>query len=273
MFRTARAVCAPLLAVTAAVLAGLTLAACSAGPPAASKAAAAAPGAPRADLRSIDAAIAAQRFKGDTEEDAYRKPREVLEFVGVRPGMKVIDVVAGRGYYTELLARAVGPTGEVTAYNRADVSRMADALNERYGNGRLPNVKRLEVDRPAVTFAPASHDAAILIKVYHDFYLGPPNGPPADPAPFVAKLFAALKPGGVAVVEDHSADAGGAPAEVARTLHRIDPEIVKRDFIAAGFRFDAASDAVRNPADDHKLPVRDAAAHQTDRMLLRFRKP
>jgi predicted methyltransferase len=258
MFRTAT-----LLA--GLVLATLALGACAAGPQAVKV--------PQADLKAIDQALAAQRLKSDFDEDSYRRPREVLEFVGARPGMKVIDVVAGRGYFTELLSRVVGPGGEVIAYNRADVSRMAAVLEERYGNGRLPNVKRVEIDRPALTLAPASLDAALLIMVYHDMYLSPPNAPAADPAPFVAKLFAALKPGAVLVVEDHIADAGGTPQEIATRLHRIDPEIVKRDFVAAGFQFDGASDVLRNSADDHKLGLRDAVAHHTDRSLLRFRKP
>ncbi|MCJ7453535.1 MAG: hypothetical protein MUO39_13830, partial [Steroidobacteraceae bacterium] len=95
-----------------------------------------------------------------------------------------------------------------------------------------------------------------------------------DPMLLLAKLHAALKPGGVVVVEDHVANPGGDPSQVVTDLHRIDPSIVKRDFRKAGFVFEGQDDVLANPADDHTKLVFDEAVHgKTDRFLFRFRKP
>jgi predicted methyltransferase len=90
----------------------------------------------------------------------------------------------------------------------------------------------------------------------------------------LAKLYAALKPGGMVVVQDHVATPGGDPAKVVDSLHRIDPALVKRDFEKAGFVFDGESSLLAHPEDDHsKLVYDDAIRGRTDQFLFRFRKP
>jgi predicted methyltransferase len=236
--------------------------------------------APAADKAAIKAAIAStERLPSDNAEDAWRESAAVLEFLGARPGMKVVDVGAGGGYFTELLSRAVGPQGSVTAQNPMGfVARLTARLEERYGKNRLPNVQRLEGD-PMVLPA-ATYDAALIVNWYHDQYVsrpppaGAPPAPTPNPAPFVAEVFKSLKSGGIVVVQDHTANSGGAPIEVASTLHRVDPEVVKKDFLAAGFTFDGESKVLRNSTDDHSVRVHEQGMlHKTDRFILRFRKP
>jgi len=111
---------------------------------------------------------------------------------------------------------------------------------------------------------------------YHDLYWRPVDGswPPTDPAQLLAKLHTALKPGGVIVVQDHVASAGGDTAAVVDSLHRIDPAVVKRDFTAAGFKLDAESPILAHPDDDHTVLVFDERIRgQTDQFVFRFRKP
>ncbi len=55
-----------------------------------------------------------ERTDADLKQDATRKPAQVIDFVGVKKGDKVLDLLAGGGYYSELLSRAVGDKGEVT---------------------------------------------------------------------------------------------------------------------------------------------------------------
>ena len=212
----------------------------------------------------------------DREQDAQRKPAEILAFVGVGRDMQVMDVFSAGGYYTELLARVVGPAGKVIAYNNPPYARFAEkGIAARYAGDRLPNVRQVASTIDDLELAPASLDAAIFIMSYHDLYWRPADGswPPTDPAQLLGKLHAALKPGGVIVVQDHVATAGGDTAEVVDKLHRIDPAVVKADFAKAGFILDGESDVLAHPDDTHTILVFDEAIRgKTDQFLFRFIK-
>ena len=227
---------------------------------------------------AIDAALASpDRPKADLEQDATRKPREILAFLGVEPGMRVLDAFSAGGYYTELLARVVGVKGQVIAYNNPPYAKFAEkGIAERYAGDRLSNVRQVTATVPDLELQPASLDAAIFVMSYHDLYWRPADGSWAgtDPALLLAKLHAALKPGGVIVVQDHVANPGGDPAEVVDKLHRIDPAIVKQDFARAGFEFDGESAVLAHPEDDHSKLVFDPSVRgKTDQVVYRFRKP
>lgn len=239
---------------------------------------AAAPPASDEARTAIAAAIASpDRPATDREQDARRKPAELLEFVGVAPGMRVIDVFSAGGYNTELLSRVVGPKGEVIAYNNAAYARFAaKGIAQRYANDRLPNVRQVTEEVDKFTLPAGSLDAAIFVMSYHDLYWRPADGswPPTDPAQLLAVLAKALVPGGVIVVQDHVAAAGGETSEVVEKLHRIDPAVVKRDFEKAGFVFDGESPILAHPDDDHtKLVFDEAIRGRTDQFVYRFRKP
>lgn len=213
----------------------------------------------------------------DREQDSHRKPAEILDFVGVGRDMHVMDVFSAGGYYTELLARVVGPEGRVIAYNNPPYARFAEkGIAARYAGDRLPNVRQVTSTIEDLELAPASLDAVIFVMSYHDLYWRPADGswPPTDPALLLGKLHAALKPGGVIVVQDHVATAGGDTAEVVDKLHRIDPAVVKADFAKAGFTLDGESDVLAHPDDAHTIMVFDEAIRgKTDQFLFRFRKP
>ena len=257
----------------------LVLAACAEPEPPAP--AASAPAAPPVAARSgnVDyaaAVAAASRPAADREQDAARKPAETLAFFGVQPGMIALDLFAGAGYYTELLANVVGPTGRVVAHtNSAYLSGVGDEWTSRFASSRLPNVEQLVAEGNDLELMPAQFDFVLLSAVYHDVYYvnEARNWPKIDGPRLLAELFAATKPGSTVGVIDHAA-AAGSPEETGGTLHRIDPAIVKRDFAAAGFVLEAESDALRNPADDFTKGVFDPAVRgKTDRFMLRFRRP
>ena len=227
---------------------------------------------------AVEAAIASpDRPKADLERDAVARPREVLVFLGVGPGMKVIDMFSAGGYYTELLARSVGVKGQVIAYNNPPYAQFAEKdIASRYENERLSNVRQVTAEVGELQPAADSIDAALFVMSYHDSYWRPADGTwnKTDPAVMLANLFRALKPGGVVVVQDHVAGPGGDVAKVVDTLHRIDPALVKRDFAAAGFVLDAESKVLAHPADDHTRLVFDEAIRgKTDQVIYRFRKP
>ena len=167
---------------------------------------------------AITAAIAsAERPEADRAQDERRKPQELLEFAAVRPGMHVFDAFAAGGYYTELLSRIVGDDGSVIAYNNAAYARFAaKGIATRYTGDRLPNVQQLTVEVDQLALPPRSLDAVFFVMSYHDLYWRPMDRswPPTDPAQMLRKLHAALKVGGVVIVQDHVAAPGGDTAAV-----------------------------------------------------------
>lgn len=216
------------------------------------------------------------RSGADRERDAARKPAAILEFAGLQPGMTVLDLFSGGGYYSELAAYVVGEHGTVVAHtNKAYLEFSGDEFNARIAEDRLPNVDVLMAENNDLDLETGRFDAILLILGFHDIYYVAPqrNWPKIDSRKLLGELFDGLKPGGVLVIVDHSAEAGS-PRETGGTLHRIDPRIVRSDLVSAGFEFDAKSDLLRNMHDDYAKPVFDPGVRgNTDRFVLRFRKP
>lgn len=230
-----------------------------------------------ADNAAISAAIGnPQRPAADVTRDAGRKPQELLEFAGLRPGQSVLDFFAGGGYLTELAYYVVGPAGKVTVYNNAGYSAISSKESEaRYGNGRLPGIQQLVSANNQTELPEAAYDVALFVMAYHDVYYldGERGWERIDVPRLLGELFRSIKSGGTVLVVDHAARPG-LPREQVRTLHRIDPALIKADFAAAGFVLDGESDVLRNPADQIDVmamlpPVRGT----TDRAVLRFVKP
>ena len=113
--------------------------------------------------------VSPDRPQADLEQDARRHSRAVLGFLGVKPGMHVIDVFSAGGYNTELLARTVGVKGQVIAYNNPAYAAFAEkGIAARYANGRLGNVRQVTAEVGALELAPSSLDAALFVMSYHD---------------------------------------------------------------------------------------------------------
>ncbi len=206
----------------------------------------------------------------DRARDAARKPAEVLDFFGIQPGMVVADLMCSRGFYTEILSDAVGPDGYVYAHNNAWILNQfaGGPLTERLERMRAENVERSEIELGAKL--PGNLDAALLVRFYHDFYWLK-----TDRAAFNRSVFDALAPGGVFGVLDHHAEAGSGARDV-QTLHRVERDLVVREILAAGFVLEAESDLLADPSDTRDWNIfADSSARrdQTDRFVLRFRKP
>jgi predicted methyltransferase len=226
---------------------------------------------------AIDSAIShPARLQVDREQDQRRKAAEVLGFFGIRPGMVVLDLYSGGGYYTELLSIIVGPAGRVVAHNNTPYLMFAkDELAARYKDERLINVEQIVAENNQLELEAGAFDAIIMIKSYHDVYFVSEDmgWVEIDRPGLLREIFSALKPGGVLGIVDHAADPG-TPPESGGTLHRIDPAVIKRDMETAGFLFSGAIDILRNPVDDRSQVVfAPAVQGQTDRVVLRFRKP
>ncbi len=205
--------------------------------------------------------------------DEGRLPAQVLDFAGVKKGQTVLDFFAGSGYYSLLLARAVGPKGAVYATNVAGEND--DKAWAPFAS-KIPQLHVMVMPIPAMQFAPRSLDLIFTNLNYHDLYWESDKYkfPRVDVAPVLAGWFTAVKPGGHVVIIDHAANPGGDPRDVTERLHRIDPERVKADMLAAGFVLEAESSVLRRSEDDHSKLVFDPAVRgKTDRFMLKFRRP
>jgi predicted methyltransferase len=226
---------------------------------------------------SIEAAVLnAERPDADTARDSQRKPAEILEFFGVEEGQQVLDMYAGGGYYTEILSNVVGDTGRVVAYNNNVYAGMTDEeRTTRYVDGRLANVEELIAANNALELPDDSFDVVLFVLSYHDVYYmdGNRGWEKVDREALLAEVFAATRSGGVVGIVEHIAAADTDP-EVIAELHRLDPELIKQDFVAAGFELNAESDILQNADDDLGLiPMLPQNRGRSSRAVLRFVKP
>jgi predicted methyltransferase len=227
--------------------------------------------------QAVTAAVAnPQRPAEDVARDANRKPAEVLTFFDIKPGMTVLDMFSGGGYYTEILDSLVGEDGKVIAHNnKAYLDYVDEAIEKRQAGGRLAQSKSLISEVDDLQFEAGSLDAALFVLTWHDFlFADPANGWPAiDRQMLLDKLCVAMKPGAVLGLVDHAANPGGEAADIAKTLHRVDPQLVKSDFARSCFTLEAEAEFLQNADDDHTLSVFDPAIRgKTDRFVYRFIK-
>ncbi len=264
----------------------LGLAACASGPP------------PALSSERIAQILASpDRSAADRTNDLRRKPQQLLGFIAPRPGMVVLDLSAGGGYTTELLARSVGPTGRVYGQSAPRVPRPAPAQPEgaaspsaapalsappagpprpspvalaaRAQNPAAGNI--VAVVQPFENPVPAeltrhALDLVTLMFNYHDLgHMG------VDRDAMNRAVFAALKPGGQYVIADHSGRPGTGIAE-AGTLHRIEEAFLRAEVERAGFKLTSSGDFLRNPGDprDRNTPE---PPQPKDEFVLKFVKP
>ena len=211
---------------------------------------------------------APDRSDADRQADKRRDPAPFLAFVGVRPGMKVLDMGAGGGYSTELIARIVAPGGIVYGQNPADLGEKPKAAFD--ARLKIPAMKGVVADvRPFDDPVPPDvHDLDLVtfLFYYHDTtYMN------VDRAAMDRKLFTALKPGGFLVIADHSA-LPGQGTSVGKTLHRIEESTLRQEVEAAGFRVVAEGNFWRSPDDTHDFPSYRPTT-PVDNFVLKFQKP
>jgi predicted methyltransferase len=243
------------------------------------------------------------RTEADRRNDVRRKPAEMLQFIGIRPGIVALDVSAGGGYTTELIARSAGSAGRVYGQTPPRTNRPGPAQPEGAAAPPMaaarpapvpPAMSAATAPRPALTglaaraanpmagnivavvqpfekpvppaVAPASLDLVTLMFNYHDLgHLG------VDRTQMNRALFAALKPGGIYVIADHSGRPGTGISE-SGTLHRVEEAFVRNEVESAGFKLVSTGDFLRNPADprDQNTPN---PPMPKDEFVLKFVRP
>ncbi len=224
---------------------------------------------------AADAISSETRPEKDREADGARKPGEVIAFAGVKPGMSILEMEAGRGYYTELFAHIVGPDGAVIMQNPPSFdSFLGDSVMERLADNRLANVRLTKSLFDSLDAVDSSIDLVTWFLGPHELYYLPSDGIAlGEPKTVYAEIKRVMKPGGYFVVLDHFAPAD-APQTTGGLTHRISPKIVKALAIEAGFTLVGESDILHNPDDDLDMQVFDPSVRRkTSRFLIKFQKP
>lgn len=215
----------------------------------------------------IQAAVASgERTPAMTERDANRKPAELLALSGIKPGDTVVEFAGFGQYFTTMLSAIVGPQGKVLVYDLPYTEERAGEASRAFAAAH-PNTSYNVVDYNAIEL-PAGVDQVHNVLYYHDLGLNQ-----IDTAVLNRKIFDALKPGGVYLIVDHNAEAGSGTRDVEK-LHRIDPEVIKQEVLAAGFTLAEDSDLLAHAADDHtKMVFTPGTRGTTDQSVLKFVKP
>ncbi|MGZ5892352.1 MAG: class I SAM-dependent methyltransferase [Caldimonas sp.] len=250
--------------------------------------------APLSPARVAEILASPDRSAADRSNDLRRKPYDMLNFIAIRPGMVALDLSAGGGYTSELLARSVGPAGQVYAQTAPRAARPGPAEPEGAATppavaaaasaprpapppGLAARAKNLQAGHITVVVQPfedpvppqlatAGLDLVTLMFNYHDLgHLG------VDRARMNRAVFAALKPGGLYVIADHSGRPGTGISE-SGTLHRIEEAFLRAEVESAGFRLVASGDFLRNPGDPRDRNTPDPPQPK-DEFVLKFVKP
>ncbi|HWX68513.1 MAG TPA: methyltransferase domain-containing protein [Steroidobacteraceae bacterium] len=224
--------------------------------------------------RYSDAVAHEGRPAVDVKRDEIDHPAEVLRLSGIRAPMVVADFLAADGYYSELLSYLVGRKGRVYLLNNDAYDKWSE--NQWQGRvERLPNVVHQTISVEHLGLPARSLDAILLIKVYHDLYWHPDQGPwpkDIDPDAVLTEIARVVKPGGILLLVDHSAKPGTGSAD-AGTLHRIDEQYARRDFEKHGFKVVSTSDVLRRPDDPRDLiTYKGEMVGKTDRFVMVFRR-
>ena len=228
------------------------------------------------DANQLAAVADKSRPEADTKRDEARKPAEMLAFAGVKQGQTVVDLLPGGGYFTRIFSKAVGPKG--TVYSVSGPPRPVTdpakpppppAQDVIAADPNYSNVKPVHAPLQNGLSVPTQADLVWTSQNYHDVK----NVPNVDMLAFDKTIFNSLKPGGVFIVLDHVANPD--TVDATKTVHRIDPAVVKKEVEAAGFKFEGESKALANPADDHKGRSTDDGPLRghTDQFIYKFRKP
>jgi predicted methyltransferase len=219
--------------------------------------------------------VAADRPAADLAADAGRRPADMLALLDLGPGQRVLDVVAGGGYYSRLAAPLVAP-GELFAHTTTGLMDQR-GMAERWSGLKAahPNV-RLILGVPGRFSLPQQLDRVIFHLTFHDLWWESAEYriPRMDPDAFLAQLHAAMVPGGLVLIADHRARAGAEPRAETAARHRIDPAVAMAAMTKAGFVLQAKSDLLAVPADDlTKMVYEPDIRGKTDRFVQVWRRP
>jgi predicted methyltransferase len=217
-----------------------------------------------------DAVADPARPEADRVRDADRKPAECIALTGLHAGAKVAEMWPGGGYFTRIFSKILGPQGVLYAWMPPPAAPggrdIAAPIRALAADANYPNIKLATLD-PSMPL-PEKVDLVWTSLNYHDMK----NRPNADLGAINKMVFDALKPGGLYMVIDHAAEKGSGARDTS-TRHRIDPDLVRQEVTAAGFKLSVQSDLLKHADDDHTKNSHEVERGHTDQFVLLFQKP
>ncbi len=220
-------------------------------------------GVPKHVREAVESANRSPELK---DQDGYNRPAEILALSGVKKNGRVLEFGPYDLYYSEMLVEAIGPKGELHMYEVPDIHEQVAERNAAFV-AKHPNVKYSSADYNTLDF-PRQVDLVFNNLYFHEMLL---RGTELEP--FHSKLFKAMKPGAIYLLIDHSAVLGTETNHTG-TLHRVDPQVIRANVMAAGFELVEDSRLLENHSDDRNTPAFEPGKRiQTDRTIYKFRKP
>ena len=205
----------------------------------------------------IEKLSADSRPMEDKIRDGARHPVQVMELLGAEEGMTVVDIGAAGGWWTRVLAAAVGDTG--TVISQAPGGRSGETPAD------IAAMSNVEVVNQLSEVTAGSADIAITaLNIHHN--------DAERSATYFQQIYTIMKPGGVVAVIDHIGD----PALDNSQLHRVPVEVVRGWLEDSDFELVEESNLLRNNADDHTHPsggFEPILGRNSDRFLFVIRKP
>ena len=228
-----------------------------------------------ANTNMVSANAAQQRPAAEIRRDAGRKPEAVLEYLDIRPGMKIWDHASATGYYAGIFSKAVGAEGKIYAQNsRRMWERLKDGLEPRYAE--LGNVEAVPMLMREYEGPDGDLDMVFLALIYHHMHFDEDAGntTPSGASVFFDRAFQLLKPGGILAIIEHQAP-DGTPREQSASWHRASLQNAIDDVTSVGFELIDTSDILANPNDPQDVHFRrlESGRDTSQRYIVRFRKP
>jgi len=203
----------------------------------------------------------------EKSRDINRKPIETLRFFGLQANMKVIELMPGKGWYSKILSAALAEKGQF--YAAFNTKRIPESVKYT-ATGALSDFKKQAgpgyiFDITKATMGVTNVDMVLTFRNIHNFT-----------APARMKLnkavFDALKPGGVYGIVDHSKR--HMEGFTAATWRRIDPVLIIKEAVQAGFIFEDFSPLHARAEDNLQFDTKhESLVNESDRFTLKFRKP
>ena len=216
------------------------------------------------------------RSESNVALDENRHPAQMLDFIGLDPGMDVLDIAGANLYWAEIMAPVVGDSGSIVIWSPNQFYSPEDKAGLAAFSARHPRVVGINSRFETPLVGEGRYDMVLINLDYHDAYWESERFgiERMEPRAWAKRLYDALRPGGVMGLADHRAKAGEDPRATVEAAHRIDPAVVRADMEAVGFVLEAESELLANPDDDHEINVFNPQIRgKTDRFLMRFRKP
>ena len=234
-----------------------------------------------ADALLHQAVAGGWRSDAHKARDQYRHPIETLEFFGLQPGMTVVELAPGGGWYTEILAPVLKDQGHLIEATSKITGKFADILQANKAN--FGEVHLVEFSPPAKTDlgAPGSADMVLTFRNTHDWL----NDSEAELDSVFEAAFKVLKVGGVLGIEEHRARPYMDAQIASNSLHRIPEDYMISMAMKHGFVLAGASEINANPKDDESVNIHQLMPDlmgndpklkeigESDRMTLKFVKP